>query len=207
MKYPALILFIIMVICYLIRQHLRHQPQHNRAVEIIFKCAATSMAAILALLGCLKGGSAADWVLFAALVVGTIADCIICLHFTAGGAVFALGHMLYIIAFGIMNRPGWSSVLLFLCLMGAITSGFTLYKKRLGRRLPFFYAYATIISLMVAFSVAQPPLFLAGAMFFTFSDGLLLYLMIDRRHVYLDYISLGTYYLGQFMLALASVLY
>ena len=94
---------------------------------------------------------------------------------------------------------------MFLALMGFATAAFTRFRQRIGRRYAFFYAYATALSMMVSLAAAQRPLFFAGALLFAFSDALLGYLMVDRRHMALDYISLGAYYLGQFLLALGVV--
>lgn len=192
-----------MTVCFLIRQRMVHSTSHERKTAIFFKCAATSMAAVLALLGCLEHGGAANWIIFAGIVIGTIADGVLCVHFTAGGVLFALGHVLYMIAFCIMKRPEGQSVLLLVVLMSATTAVFMRGRKRLGRRLPFFYAYALIIGMMVSIAASQTPLFFAGAVLFACSDALLLYRMIERRRGMLEYVSLGAYYLAQFLLAAA----
>ena len=98
-------------------------------------------------------------------------------------------------------------LILLLALMGLATAAFTRFRRRIGRRYPFFYAYATVLSVMVALAAVQHPLYFAGALLFAFSDGLLGYLLVDRGHVRLDWVSLGAYYLGQFLLALAVVIY
>lgn len=203
MKWIICILFAVMTGCYLLRQHIRYGTPRRRGWEIFFKCAATSMAALLALLACMKNGIAANWVMLAGLVICTAADGVLCRRFVAGGMLFTLGHVLYIVAFCLMNLPGWRSLILFACLMGLTTSAFTAWHARIGRRYAFFYAYAVMLCTMVAMAASQRPLFLTGALLFAFSDGLLGYLMLDRRHVFLDYVSLGAYYLGQFLLALA----
>lgn len=207
MRYAACALFAGMTVCYLTYQRLRYGTPRRRGREISFKCAATSMAVLLGLLGCLKNGIAANWVLLAGLAVCTAADGVICRRFLAGGALFALGHALYMIAFCLMNLPGWRSLIVFFCLMGLVTCVLGTWRARIGRRYMFFYTYAMLLCVMTAMAASQPPLFLAGALLFAFSDGLLGYLLIDRGHVYLDYVSLGTYYLGQFLLAWAMTVY
>ena len=195
MIYAVCAAFALMTALYLAYQRIKTTPGHSRAQGIACKCAATSMAVLVAFLGCLRNGVAAHWVLLAGLIACAV----------AGGAVFALGHILYMIAFCLMRMPTWRSVLLLLCMMGLATAGFTRFKRQIGRRAPFFYAYATALSMMVSLAAAQRPLFFAGALLFAFSDALLGYLMVDRRHMALDYISLGAYYLGQFLLALGIV--
>ena len=206
MVYAVCAAFACMCVFYLIFQRMKRTPGQSKGLHIAVKCAATSMAALVALLGCLQNGIAAHWVLLAGLVVCVIADGVLCVHFMAGGAVFALGHVLYMAAFCLMHRPTWRSVLLLLALMGLATAACFRFRGRIGRRYPFFYAYATVLSVMVSLAAAQAPLYFAGALLFAFSDGLLGYLLVDRGHVRLDYISLGAYYLGQFLLGLAALL-
>lgn len=202
MKYIACAAFALMWGFYLGYQRMKTTPGHSRALAMALKCAATSMAVLTALLGCLQNGSAAHWLLLAGLAVCAVADGILNVHFLAGGAFFALGHILYMASFCVMRRPTWPSALLFLALMGLATAGFFRFRARIGRRYPFFYAYATVLSLMVSLALPQHPLYFAGALLFAFSDGLLGYLLVDRGHIRLDYISLAAYYLGQFLLAL-----
>ncbi len=203
MRYLLPALFLLMACFYYAFQRVKTTPGHSKPLSVILKCAATSMAVLTALLGCLQNGIAAHWVLLAGLIACTIADGVLCFHFIAGGAVFALGHVLYMIAFCLMNRPNWYSVILFLALMGFATAAFTRFRQRIGRRYAFFYAYATVLCLMASLAAAQRPLYFAGALLFALSDALLGYLLIDRNHVRLDWFSLGVYYLGQFLLALA----
>lgn len=203
MIYALAAAFALMCAFYLLYQRVKQTPGIPRGIHIAVKCAATAMAVLAALLGCLQNGIAAHWAMLAGLAACAVADGVLCVHFLAGGAIFALGHVLYMAAFCLMRRPTWASVLLFLALMGLATAAFTRFRGRIGRRYPFFYAYATVLSLMVALAAAQRPLYFLGALLFAFSDGLLGYLMVDRNHMALDYVSLGAYYLGQFVLALA----
>ena len=205
MVYVICLAFVFMCVLYLMFHRMKGTPYNNRPLHIVVKCAATAMAVLVALLGCLKNGIPAHWLMLAGLAACAVADGVLCVRFLTGGAIFALGHILYMIAFCLMHLPTWRSVILLLCLMGLATAAFTRWKARLGRRAPFFYAYATVLCVMVSLAAAQTPLYFAGALLFAFSDGSLGYLMIDRNHVKLDYISLGAYYLGQFLLALAVV--
>lgn len=203
MKYVLIALFLAQCAFYLAYQRYKALPGHKKAWACALKCAATAMAVIAGLLGCLQNGIAAHWVLLAGLIACMVADGLLCYRFMAGGAIFALGHILYMVAFCLMRLPTWRSVLLMLCLMGLATAAFQRFKQRIGRRYPFFYAYATVLCLMVSLAAAQTPFFFAGALLFAFSDGLLGYLLVDRGHMALDYVSLAAYYLGQFTLALA----
>ena len=175
-------------------------------LQIAAKCAATAMAALVALLGCLKNGAAAHWVLLAGLVACAVADGVLCVRFIPGGAIFALGHLMYMASFCMMRLPGLPSALLFLALLGLAAAALARFRARLGRSFPLVLAYAAVLSLMVAMASAQAPLYFIGAILFAISDGLLGFLIMNRGNVALDYVSLGTYYLGQFLLGLAVYL-
>lgn len=186
----------------------RIKSNSGMGTQIAVKCAATSMAALVALLGCLKNGSTAHWLLLAGLVACTVADGVLCVRLIEGGALFVLGHVLYMISFCLMNGPDWRSAVIFLVLMGAATAGMARLRARVGRNRWLFLAYAAVLSLMVSLAAVQRPLFFAGALLFAVSDGLLGLLMVsNERNVCLDYVSLGIYYLGQFLLALAVYMY
>ena len=207
MVYAVLAAFFLMGIFYLCFQRVKQTPGHSKAFACALKCAATAMAVLVALLGCLRNGTAAHWVLLAGLVACTVADGVLCYRFMTGGAIFALGHILYMLSFCLMRMPTWRSVILLLALMGLATAGFTRFRQRIGRRYPFFYAYATVLCLMVSLAASQQPLYFTGALLFALSDALLGYLMVDRGHTTLDWISLAVYYLGQFTLALAVIVH
>ena len=164
------------------------------------------MAALVALLGCLKSGIPAHWLVLAGLVVCSIADGVLCVHFIAGGATFVLGHILYMVAFCMMKSPNWQCAIVFLCLMGLPIVAMTRVRSVLGSKYVLILVYATILCLMVALASIQAPLFLAGAILFAVSDVLLGCLSFTRWKKQMDYISLAMYYLGQFLLGLAVFL-
>ncbi len=206
MTFAIVTAFLLMCIFYLLYQRIKRRPGTSKGLQIAVKCAATAMAAVVALTGCLQNTTVAHWVLLAGLVACTAADGILCVHFMAGGAVFALGHVLYITAFCLMRRPDQYSAILFLCLAGLAAACFIRFRHRIGHRFPFVCAYAAVLITMLALASAQAPLYFAGALLFTFSDALLGWLLISgSRQLWLDYLSLGAYYLGQFLLGLAAV--
>lgn len=53
--------FIALVFFFLLYQRLKRTPGSSRGLQIAVKCAATSMAALVALLGCLRIGAPAHW--------------------------------------------------------------------------------------------------------------------------------------------------
>lgn len=200
------IAFAVMAFLYLAFQRIKEAAGHSRVKEIAAKCGATAMAALVALLGCLKGGVPAHWLVFAGLIVCTVADGVLCVRFIEGGAIFVLGHILYMIAFCMAHRPNWQCAIVFLCLAGVSVAVITRLRAMLGGKFALILAYAMILCLMVALASVQAPLFLAGAVMFAVSDVLLGCLSITRWKKQMDYVSLALYYLGQFLLGLAVYL-
>lgn len=207
MQYLILAAFAVMICCYLYYQHFKHRPGSGLIKRIAVKCTATLMAALVALLGAIDSGLAAHWVIFAAIVVCAVADGALCVHFMLGAATFALGHVLYIVGFSMMELASWGSVLLFAFLMAGITYLCRRWRPRMGRRAPAFFAYGIMLCMMTAVSAAQQPLFFAGGVLFAISDGVLAYLLFDRKNTKLDYFSLACYYLGQFLMGLGIFLH
>ena len=206
MSYIICAAFAVMVFLYLAFQRIKKATGHSKAREIALKCGATAMAAFVALLGCLKSGVPAHWLMLAGLVVCTIADGVLCVHFIAGGATFVLGHILYMVAFCMMHRPNWQCAIVLLCLMGLSVAVMTRIRSMLGNKFVLILAYAMILCLMVALASIQAPMYLAGAILFAVSDILLGCLSITHWKTQMDYVSLGMYYLGQFLLGLAVYL-
>ena len=102
MIYVICLAFAFMCVFYLAFQRMKGTPRNNRPLHIAVKCAATAMAVLVALLGCLKNGTTAHWVLLAGLIACAIADGVLCVHFLAGGAIFALAD----VAFGSAANAG-----------------------------------------------------------------------------------------------------
>ena len=200
------IAFAVMCFLYLAFQRIKKMDGHSRTTEIALKCGATAMAALVALLGCLKSGLPAHWIVLAGLIVCTIADGVLCVRFIEGGAIFVLGHVLYMVAFCLMRRPSWQCAIVFLCLMGLSIAALTHFRTMLGSKHVLILAYAMILCLMVSLASIQAPLFIVGAVLFAVSDILLGCLSITRWKTQMDYISLAMYYLGQFLIGLAVFL-
>ena len=203
MHYLVIAAFFAMAGIYLYYQQMKTCPGQKLLKRIAVKCGATLMAVLVCLLGALENSIAANWVMLAGLVACMVADGVLCVHFVAGAACFALGHVLYIIAFSMMHLPSWGSLVLFGCMMLCITQLCMRWKTRMGKRAPVFLAYGVLLCLMTAVSVAQRPLFFAGGLLFAISDGLLAYMLFANRSIKMDYVSLALYYMGQFLMGYA----
>ncbi len=198
--------FAAMVFFYLTYQRLKLRGKRDMGLQIAAKCAATAMAALVALMGCLRNGTPSRWVLLAGLIACAVADGVLCVRFVPGGALFGLGHVLYILAFCLRRGPDLRSAAVFLALAAAVAAGYVRLRAGAGRLAPLVCGYALLLSAMVAVAAIQGPLLFAGAVLFAASDGLLALLFIHKGNRPLDYVSLGLYYCGQFLLGLAALL-
>lgn len=202
MIWMTLAAFVVMCACYVCFQRIKRTSGHSRALKIGMKCAATAMAVLVALMGALRYHTASGWLMLAGLTACMAADGVLCLRFVPGAALFALGHVLYMIAFCMMQLPTWASVAVFTGLLVIVGYGFVRFREKIGSRMQGFGAYAMVLCVMAAMAAAQKPLYFAGALLFVFSDATLCYLLLGYKNDRLDNVSLGAYYLGQFLLAL-----
>lgn len=136
--------------------------------------------------GDLKGRKLAFFVLMeAGLVCGMLADVLLGIVFFAGVGVFALGHVLYLLAFGVLERPGLRD--LWLTLPVAAVSVFMIVGTPWIRvddpvMRAMLLGYALVISAMVGKAVSnltRSPspfrwLVAVGSVLFWFSDFMLL---------------------------------
>ena len=193
---------------YLLYQAEKYRENRNKRKELALKGGATLTAALLAGYGCFVKPCPAHFLLLAGLCVCAAADVILDMHFLAGTAAFALGHVCYCAAYLAGNKPGIASLVVFLLLAG---TAIVLYPqcKRLageGSALPYL-GYALLLSVMLSLALPQKPLLLLGAALFVISDGMLLFRIVRKiPSKGYDYACLGAYYLAQFLIAASTVL-
>ena len=178
------------------------QKQHPH-LSAVFKMLATLCAAGLALSGGLPENG---WLCLAALLLCAAADGLLCVHFVAGMAVFAAGHIAYMAWF--LTREGftWLSAALFPPLLAM---GFGLlwhWHGRLGRlRLPM-YAYAVILSAMGALGIPCGGLTALAACLFILSDMMVCRQVVMPVSVTFDVSALAIYYAAQLLFGAACAL-
>ncbi len=170
------------------------------AAVLAAKCGGTAMAALMALQGALRLNTAGAWLMFAAAVVCVVADGVLHVRFFAGGILFALGHVLYMISFCLRGLPGWQSAVMF-ALLAASAMAFIRIQNEKPQ--PFIVPYALVLCLMTAMSFSRGPLCFAGALLFAFSDGMLLWRMEGHHSEASDWVAMGSYYAAQYLLALS----
>ena len=186
----------------------KYRKDRNKKRELAFKGGATLTAAALAAYGFGTAPSASHGLVLAGLCVCAAADVVLDLHFLAGTACFALGHVCYCAAYLLAKTPGWGSLAVFLPLCGAV--GF-LYPRLKRYAAPdsavSYLLYALLISAMLALALPQRPLLLAGALLFVLSDAMLLARIVRKiTSKKYNYLCLGAYFLAQFLIAASAAL-
>jgi len=153
--------------------------------------------------------------IFIGLMLGLIGDVCLALPgsgaFKAGLVAFLGGHILYIVAFGVLaHMKGWLSPanILIVALSGFVTWWLLPY---LGKMVVPVTVYIVVISGMVAgaWAAFQNPevprsgawVILIGAVFFYASDIFVAHQRFVMEHFYNRLIGLPLYYIGQFLLA------
>lgn len=198
---PVAVCLILMTVFYLLYEGNKFSRHYTRRTAVTFKGSATLCAFLLAALGAARTGVSSDWCLTGGLLLCAAADVVLDLRFVAGMGVFSLGHAAYCAAYILKSPPVTLNFLLMAGLMTFVTLGALKFKKRLGARAVPFTLYALVLCVMLSLAATQKPVLAVGALFFVISDATLaknLLLGATRRQ---DYLSLGCYYLGQFLIA------
>lgn len=154
------------------------------------------------------------------MLIGTLfafgGDVFLIDHFVIGAALFAIGHVFYLISFCLLVKPRWTDLFIFLGIMIFALLVIFLYPFSFNGMMPLVIVYAVIISLMLAKAIGnafakssfhKPMIFIAiGAFLFFFSDLCLLFNVFGNLPRIMDILCLGTYYPAQGFLA-CSILY
>ena len=178
------------------------QKQRPR-LSAVCKMLATLCAAALALSGGLKESS---WLCVTALLLCAAADGLLCVHFVTGMAVFAAGHVAYMVWFLTRRGIGWLSAAVFLPLLAL---GFGLlwhWRDRLGRLGIPMCAYAVILSAMGALGIPCGGLTALAAGLFILSDIMVCRQVVMPVSVTFDVSALAIYYAAQLLFGAACAL-
>ena len=151
----------------------------------------------------------ARW-MFAGLILCLGGDIVLGIHFIAGGGLFLLGHVCYVI--GLLTRQTLAPVhgILFASVLVLLVVFLSLFRSRMPdkRLFPAVCVYAAALAALIAaalplpFTAGTPQSYLAalGAILFVISDMTLCDNMLNTRPLRNEYISLGIYYTAQFLL-------
>jgi len=161
-------------------------------------------------------GSWKSWLLLLGLMFAMAGDIVLIEHFMIGAILFAIGHIFYLAyffslyKFTILDLIFTTLIITFAMLVIFLYKGFEWNGMKM-----LVIIYAIVISFMLGKAmgnyfahknVANLISFL-GALFFFFSDMMLLFFNFAGRQIIFDYFCIYTYFPAEFMLALSLLLH
>ena len=201
MVVAALILVILTGIYFLIQ---RENPRLTRKQKAWLKVIPTSLCALLALYGALKGGGASPWFLFAGLCVCALADWLLEFWFFKGMAAFGMGHILYCIGYLLAGPVHIRSLIVFLALFGIILILYGNLRKKLDQA-PLYLCYAVLLCSMAALAASRQSYLMIGGFLFVISDCMIGIGQATKNENRLySIVILVTYYAAQFLIACSA---
>lgn len=195
----------------------------NRKKALCVKSAASLMFVILAIVCLAVKSSSYGAVILFALIAGAIADVLLGMRFItahykqrfflAGAAVFALGHIGYIVAINLLGKVDLVYYILGAAL-GIALCGIPMLLKKVhyGKlRIPLF-GYAIILGMMLMSAVSYAvssgagwQAVLVAAVLFAISDFVLLLMLFVKSDMPGSIVNLSTYYAAQSLFALTII--
>ena len=190
--------FVLTVAAALSCRYLQYTQPDNKLGGAILKFCASAPSVILALRGFLAEKNRFDLTVLCAIIIGLISDVVINLNLKAGAAMFAIGHIMYDIAFIREKRPSKKQILIWILLsLAGGAAVFSLRNKVASFPLVIFGAvYQCILVSTVVFSFSLKKIIFAAACIFAVSDIFLIYNMVAQSPFILTLLSLIIYYVS-----------
>lgn len=190
--------------------------RENLPLSLLFKAASTLIAVGFAGYACflLPQPNAYALFIFLGLCLGVSADVWLDIRLPVGGMLFFLGHVVYIAGFLIQGIPPFSLAASGFILLALFAVWFLgRYRDELPPNLyRSFQAYSMALCALLSIGVVlrhaassqRTTLGALGAALFVVSDMMLLHNYVKKKPAPTRYVSLGVYYMAQFLLALSA---
>ena len=140
--------------------HFRSKTPGRRFALLTSKVLPTALAAAFAAYGCFAAHNDSRYALLVliGLCVCTLADLMIELRFEVGGALFFIGHLLYIAALGLYGLLSWASLGVFAAAFALMLVFLSHYRHQVPNKLisAGLTIYAAALSALLAFSLPLP---------------------------------------------------
>ncbi len=189
-------------------------PGLKQSLVLAAKATPTLLAAIAALIACVRGGGQYALLVTIALFVCAAADVMLGVKFVVGGVLFFSGHMLYLTALGGVQTPTVWSIPVFVIAVALLW----LFCRRYFSLFPSKWLYLGVmiycmaLGALLAFSLPAPVLAFSrrtvlaamGAALFVLSDMGTCHAMLAKPGRTFNYLSLGVYYTAQMLLAFSA---
>ena len=187
--------------------------------EIIYKqiasgavCLLSSINLIICIIFFNKKTFWACFMLFLGVIIGSVGDFVIGKNFILGAALFAVGHIFYIIALYFISRFTWYEILVSLCVIGISLIVVFIPYVDYGNYLILVVIYAIILSLMLSKCLSNLffnkkdllniILVIAGLLFY-FSDLMLMLYIFKSADLIFDKLCLMLYLPAQILFAVS----
>lgn len=188
----------------------------KKGLSLLCKAVPTALAAVFAAFGYFAAAAPDRYglLIFVGLCVCTAADVVLELRFEVGGALFFLGHMIYVAALSQYRVLSWWCLTVFLLALAGLWRFALGYRSHIPK--PHLMAgvlvYAVALAALLAFSLPLPllapsrrsTLAALGAVLFVLSDMTLCHNLTLGRPASCHFASLGVYYMGQLLLGLSA---
>ena len=152
--------------------------------------------------------------IFIGLCVCTLADVALDVRFEVGGALFFTGHVVYVAALSQYRVLSWWCLTVFVVALAGLWCFALRYRRHFPK--PHLLAgvmiYVVALAALLAFSLPLPllapsarsTLAALGAVTFVVSDMTLCHNLLLKRPSSCHFVSLGSYYMAQLLLALSA---
>ena len=151
------------------------------------------------------------------LFFGMIADVVLSFNFITGAAIFAAGHIIYLVSYTLLNKFQLKDLVSVFCILAVSLVLILLPIYNFGSELMFIVviAYAVIISLMLAKALMNAVntkktmeiILFIGSLLFYISDFMLLLSIFGGEKNFSSLICCYTYWPGQIIIAFSLYFY
>ena len=191
---------------------LHYKKNMRYKLAAAFKVSGTLCAAVLALTAAIRLDPRC-WICFAALMLDATADYILEFNLWFGAGFFLAGHICYIAFFTTLFPPTAVHLICAVCLMVIMAWLFFFrWRKQIGKRLPLFAVYGTVLCLMCACAIGcltghtlQGQLITIGGVLFFLSDTLLCCRLLFSAGRAADWAIMITYYAAQLLFGVSCL--
>lgn len=170
-----------------------------------FKVLGTLCAASLALIAAIRLDQHC-WICFAALFLHAVADFSLEYNLYLGAGIFLAGHICYICYFTKICPVSAPHLIAALVLVGIVVFLFWRWHKQIGKRMPLFAVYGSVLAIMCACAIAslsghtvRGQMIAAGGALFFISDAMLLARLLFSASRSVDWAIMITYYCAQLL--------
>ena len=177
-------------------RHFQAVDPGNKILTAVLKICASLPSVLLALKGYLREKNSFDLKLVIALILCMLADAAISISFIAGGAGFAIAHIVFVMAFIKEEHPTRKQLLVWIVLIGVIALFLLTQKQKLNTAMLYIMAltYLSIMITTVVFSRHLPRIIFLAAIIFAISDCLLIVNIIVTPSFLSRLLALLVYY-------------